>query len=62
MFKVIKQTSKLTIDNLADIQTVYGIKTDYETNQIMFLFYDDGKWVYKPADDYMPIIQNEVMF
>lgn len=58
MFSVIpKEIGSFDIDMLHKIETVYHVKTDHETNQLMFLFYnrETGEWVYRPANDYNPV-------
>lgn len=38
------------------VETVYDVKHDNETNQLMFLTYDTlYGWQYIPADDYEPV-------
>ena len=49
MFQV---TEKYKCKNIYD---VYDCKFDADTNQLMFLFYNNG-WTYMPADDYIPIV------
>lgn len=61
MFQVIHKdhNSLLDADFFAYLKTVYDIKKNFDTNEITFLFYDfeNKKWYYESADDYVPVGQ-----
>lgn len=61
MFQVIHKDHNNLMDAefFNNMKTVYDIKKDFETNQLMFLFYDYDKqrWYYEPAADYIPLGQ-----
>ena len=61
MFKVVHKDHNNLMDAefFDNLKTVFDVKMDYETNKIIFLFYDfkNQKWYYEPADDYIPIGQ-----
>ena len=55
MFQVVHK-DHLYLNFFENQHFVYDVKKDADTNQIMFLFYNekDG-WHYVAADDYIPI-------
>ena len=57
MFQVVrKDYNSLESDILDNIESVYDVKRDFESNEIMFLFYDTKKgWIYRPAEDFVPV-------
>lgn len=60
MFQVVhKDHNDLSIDFFEHLHYVYDVKKDADSNQIMFLFYDDMEgWHYVPAMFYMPLGNN----
>ena len=64
MFRVVdkKTVDQSDIDRLESLylKDVYDVKVDHETNQLMFLIYDNG-WIYVPADDYVPLLGGVVV-
>lgn len=60
MFQVVhKDHNDLYLGFFENLYSVYDVKKDADTNQIMFLFYDDKNgWHYVAADDYVPTNNN----
>ena len=61
MFQVVHKNhnSLMDADFFNNLKTVYDIKKDFETNELIFLFYDYDKqcWYYESAADYIPLGQ-----
>lgn len=61
MFQVIHKdhNSLMDADFFNNLKTVYDIKKNFETNDLMFLFYDYNKqcWYYESSEDYIPLGQ-----
>ena len=57
MFQVVyKDHNDLALDFFENLHTVYDVKKDADTNQIMFLLFDDTEgWYYMPAMFYRPL-------
>ena len=57
MFQVVhKDHNDLSLDFFENLHIVYDVKKDTDTNQIVFLFYDDKNgWHYVGADNYIPV-------
>ena len=60
MFQVVhKDHNSLDLDFFENMHTVYDVKKDVDTNQIVFLFFDDvNKWHYVSSSDYRPLGYN----
>lgn len=65
MFQVVhKDHNTFATGFLTNWETVYDVKKNFETNEIMFLFYDrdSSSWEYRSADGYEPIGQTKGVF
>lgn len=60
MFQVVhKDHNCFDLEFFENLHTVYDVKKDADTNQIVFLFFDDvNGWHYVVASDYIPLGYN----